>query len=268
MIDDLTPVQKVENYYVKRDDLFEIYGVKGGKARSCYQLILDGISKGYKTFVTAGSRKSPQCELVSTICENLNVKCILFMPTGEETSVIKNINKNKNSTIIRTPCGYNNVIISRAKKYAEQNSYTYYIPFGMEFRQNIDITKHQVKNIPPEVKRVVVPVGSGMSFCSIAIGLIENKRTDIEMVGVRVGKDPKKIIDKYLGFYLQYLKKKGLCFNIKMLQSKYKYDNEVSAKIGDIVLDPIYEAKCKEFLQDGDLLWCVGKRKKGANKND
>lgn len=39
MIDNLTPVIKLDKYWVKRDDLFEIFGVNGGKARSCYQLL-------------------------------------------------------------------------------------------------------------------------------------------------------------------------------------------------------------------------------------
>lgn len=152
MVDSLTPVIKLGKYYVKRDDLFEVYGVKGGKARSCYQLILDGINKGFTTFITAGSRHSPQCELVSTICENLNVNCILFMPKGKETSVITNINKNTHSQIIRCNAGYNNVLISSAIKYSQEHENCYYIPFGMEFKENIDVTKQQVKIYQKKLK--------------------------------------------------------------------------------------------------------------------
>ena len=59
-IKETTPIEKVGNIYLKRDDKFEIYGVKGGKARSAYQLIKQGLEDGYKEFVTAGSRMSPQ----------------------------------------------------------------------------------------------------------------------------------------------------------------------------------------------------------------
>lgn len=261
MCKDLTPVERVDKYWVKRDDLFEIFGVSGGKARACYQLILDGISKGYKTFVTAGSRHSPQCELVSTICENLNVGCVLFMPKGDNTSVICNINKNKLSKIIRCNAGYNNVIIASALTYVREHKECYYIPFGMEFKENINTTKSQVCNIPKDVKRIVVPVGSGMSFCSIATGLIENNMTDIELVGVRVGKDPMPIIKKYLGIINNRLFKQRFPLKWKIVNSQYSYDKELDITLGNISLDPIYEAKCADFLEEDDLLWIVGRRK-------
>lgn len=263
-IKELTPVEKHGNIYVKRDDLFNIFGVCGGKARSCYQLILDGIEKGYKTFVTAGSRKSPQCELVSTICENLNVKCVLFMPNSKDTtSVLENIKKNKNTTLIRkySNGSFNNVLISQATHFVAENKDSYYIPFGMEFTENIEITKQQVANIPKDIKRIIVPVGSGMSFCSIANGLLESNRLDIELVGIQVGKDPTHIFDKYLYKCRNKLFSAKNKLNYKIIKSKYPYEKEIKASIDDIELDPIYEAKCLKYLQDGDLFWIVGKRR-------
>lgn len=100
-----------------------------------------------------------------------------------------------------------------------------------------------------------------MSFCSIATGLIESDRTDIELVGIQVGKDPKAIIQKYLGFYLTPLMKNKYNLKFKIVKSKYSYDKEVYEKIEDLELDPIYEAKCVEHLKENDLLWVVGKRK-------
>lgn len=186
------------------------------------------------------------------------------MPNSfEDTSVIRNIKNNKNTTLIRElkNGAFNNVLISRAIKYTKEHSECYYIPFGMEFKENIDITKHQVKNIPKEVKRIVVPVGSGMSFCSIATGLIENNMTNIELVGIQVGKDPMGVINKYLGFYLSPLMKNNYNLNYKIIKSKHHYEKEINVKIEDLELDPIYEAKCFEYLKENDLLWIVGKRK-------
>lgn len=58
-ISDLTPVEyyEKEGIWLKRDDTFEVYGVRGGKSRSAYQVILQLLEKGYKTIVTAGSWK-------------------------------------------------------------------------------------------------------------------------------------------------------------------------------------------------------------------
>ena len=259
---ELTPIQKVNDIYLKRDDCFEIYGVKGGKARSAYMLIQEGIKKGYKEFVTAGSRFSPQCEIVSYLCQNLGLKNYLFMPKGKETSVIEHINQNNLSTIFRTNAGYNNVICSHAKKYAEENN-CFYIPFGMECQENIGITKHQVQNIPKEVKRIVMPIGSGMSFISVLSGLDYYKMYDKEIIGVSVGKDVTKNLKKYLPCnYFGELFNNIQKIKYTIIKSELAYDTLAPVyNIGNVELDRVYEAKCLPYIKQGDLLWIVGKRK-------
>lgn len=252
----MTPVEYIDGYYFKRDDKYDACGVKGGKARAAYQLIQDGLSKGYNTFVTAGSRMSPQCEIVSHICEWLSLNCHLFMPRGESTSIIKNISKNKKSEIHRCKVGYNSVICHEAKKYAQKNGF-YYIPFGMECWDNIEATKHQVANIPVQVKRIVVPCGSGMSMISILKGLEDYGRDDIRVIGIQVGKDPTSNFKKFLGDKCSLFAK----YNYDIIKSDTDY--HVPATITSfcgIELDPIYEAKCIPFIEKGDLLWIVGKR--------
>ena len=251
-IDDLTPVEykKESGIWLKRDDLFEVCGVRGGKSRSAYQVIQQLMEQGYDTMVTAGSRQSPQCEIVSYICEELGLKCKLFMPQGKNTSVIDHIENNPNTEIIRVRCGYNNVIIAKAREYAEMRNCGY-IPFGMECLENVEVTSKQVVNLPKEIKRLVVPVGSGMSFSSIVTGLVR-EGIDLEVLGVQVGKDPHKIISEYA---------MGVDFvNYDIVKSDVDYHTEVDAYVDDIQLDPIYEAKCREFLREGDCLWIVGKR--------
>ena len=256
---DLTPIEKIGNIYVKRDDKFELFNVKGGKVRSAYMLIQEGIAKGYKDFVTAGSRFSPQCEIISYLCENLGLRCHLFMPNGKDTSVINNINKNSLSKIYRTKVGYNSVICHHAKKFASENKF-FYIPFGMECKENIEITKHQVLNIPKDVKRIVIPVGSGMSLISILEGLNYYKMYDKEVIGVSVGKDITNNLKKYLPQY------SNLFNNIEkvkftIIKSTLSYDKMADEYIyNDLELDRIYEAKCLPYIKENDLLWVVGKR--------
>lgn len=255
-ISDITPVEfyEKEGIWLKRDDLFSVCGVKGGKSRAAYQVIQQLLEQGYKTMVTAGSRQSPQCEIVSYICEDLGIDCKLFMPNGDPTSVIKHIEENSHSEIIRVKPGYNNVIIARAREFAEHLGYGY-IPFGMECEENVEVTSKQTVNLPVDkMKRLVIPVGSGMSFSSIVTGLTR-QGVDIPILGVRVGKDPEKIINQYA---------EGIDFvDYEIVDSKVGYHTPVEAYVGDYQLDPIYEAKCREFLQEGDCLWVVGKRLMG-----
>lgn len=251
-IDELTPViwYEKEKIWLKRDDKFEVCGVRGGKSRSAYQVIQQLLEQGYTTMVTAGSRQSPQCEIVSYICEDLGINCKVFMPRGANTSVIDNIERNKHTEIIRVNCGYNNVIVARAREYAEDMNCGY-VPFGMECAENVEVTSKQVMNIPEECKRIVIPVGSGMSFSSVVTGMTRygiNK----PILGVRVGKDPMKIIGEYA---------EGVDFvDYEIIQSSVDYHESVDAWVGDYQLDPIYEGKCREFLEEGDCLWVVGKR--------
>lgn len=251
-LSELTPVEyyEEEGIWLKRDDLFEVCGVRGGKARSAYQVIQELLDQGYDTIVTAGSRQSPQCEIVSYICEKLRVQCILFMPFGGDTSVITNIKKNKFTQIERVRPGYNNIIVARARECAERRGFGY-VPFGMECARNVEVTSEQVKNIPKEVKRVVIPVGSGMSFSSVVTGMTKYG-IDKPLLGVRVGKDPTKIISEY-AFGLDFL-------DYDIVESSVDYHTPVEAYVGGYNLDPIYEAKCREFLREGDLLWVVGHR--------
>lgn len=251
-IDELTPVEfcKEEGIWVKHDDYFNVCGVAGGKARSAYQVIQELLDQGYTTMVTAGSRQSPQCEIVSYICEELGINCVVFMPFGGDTSVIQHLKQNSRTKLERVKPGYNNIIVARAREYASLMNYGY-IPFGMECAANVEITSRQVVNIPKEVKRIVMPVGSGMSFSSVVTGMTRN---DIykPILGVRVGKDPMKIISEYAeGLQLH---------DYQITESFWDYHTPVEAYVGGYQLDPIYEAKCRPFLQEGDLLWVVGRR--------
>src|SRR5699024_6931113 len=132
--------------------------------------------------------QSPQCEIVSYICESMGIDCKVFMPFGGNTSVIDHIEKNSRTEVIRVRPGYNNVIIARAREYAENRNYGY-VPVGMECAENVTITSEQVQNIPSEVERIVITVGSGMSFSSLITGMTKYGIYK-PVLGVRVGKDP------------------------------------------------------------------------------
>jgi len=251
-MDLITPVEKINGIWFKREDKYEIYSVCGGKARSAYYLIQKGLSEGKTQFVTCGARTSPQCEIISCICEALKVKCHLFMPQGQDTSILKTIYKNKYSILHRTKVGYNNVLISWSKKFCEENNF-YYIPFGMECKENIDIISEQVINIPIESKKIVITVGSGMSLVGLLNGLEKQGWYDKEVLGISVGKDPTKTINKYIN---------APHINYSIIKSPLDYDKKPKiTNLYGIELDPYYESKCIDYIHEGDLFYIIGKRK-------
>lgn len=251
----LTSVEFIGGYYFKRDDEYKIGAAIGGKARVAVSLITNAISKGYTDIVTTGSRDSRQCEIISSICEDMGVNCHLFMPSGKDTDVTNAISNRKFSTIHRTKVGYNSVLISHSSSWANANN-AYYIPFGMECSECIDINMHQVRNIPDCIKRIVIPCGGGMQMISVIKGLNHYGMGHIKVVGIQVGANPKRVLSRFLpddGLF-------GTNYNYELIESKTPYGRHVNVSLCGIELDPIYEAKCVPFLQSGDLLWIVGKQ--------
>ena len=148
----LTPIEKQGTIFVKRDDKFAIAGVSGGKVRSCWVL-----AQGASGLVTAGSRSSPQINIVAQIARKLGIPCRAHTPQGILSHELL-MAKMAGAEIIQHKAGYNSVIIRRALDDAKDTGYTN-IPFGMECSEAITQTMLQVENIP-DVKRIVIPVGS------------------------------------------------------------------------------------------------------------
>lgn len=252
---DLTPIEKIDNYYFKRDDYYQYGSAIGGKARVAKSLIEKAINNGYTHIVTTGSRDSRQCEIVSNICNNYQVNCHLFMPSGKATDVTSIIDRHKYSVIHRTKVGYNSVLISHSKQWAIDNN-AFYIPFGMECSECIDINMHQVQNIPKDVKRIIIPCGGGMQMISVIHGLKYYDMAHIKVIGVQVGANPQRVIDKFLPNFGIF----GDNYNYEIVKSDIPYSKHIDSNFCGIALDDVYEAKCVPFLEKGDLLWIVGKR--------
>ena len=240
---DLTPVEVHDGHLVKRDDLFEVGGGKGGKVRTCWTL-----AQGAKGLITAGSRSSPQVNIVAQIGKILNIPVRAHTPTGELSPEVL-MAKEAGAEIIQHKYGYNSVIIKRARDDAQEKGWKL-IPFGMECEEAVVATSKQVENIP-NVKRILIPVGSGMSLSGLLHGLIKFNRK-IPVFGVMVGADPLKRLNTYAP--------KGWEEMVTLVRSDLPYAKGKEAKLGDIILDPIYEAKCMDYMEDGDLFWIVGKR--------
>src|SRR6185312_2502284 len=78
----MTPVDRVGDIWVKREDLFKIADVAGGKVRTCYAIALAAKESGAHGIVTAGSRASPQCNIVAHVGRELGLKVRAHTPTG------------------------------------------------------------------------------------------------------------------------------------------------------------------------------------------
>lgn len=241
-----TPIEDRDGILVKRDDLYEVAGQRGGKARSCAWMIADAKEKGYTRVVTAGSRHSPQVAIVAGIGRASGIEVTAFVPDGPSTPEIESAERN-GADVKRVSPGHNTVIKARAKDWAGWNG-DYHIPFGMECEAAIQQTSHEAYSVPRGVRRIVVPVGSGMSLAGILYG------TDVTVpvLGVMVGADPVKRLDRWAPPWWSN--------RVTLVRSPLRYDQHGDTEWRGISLDPIYESKCVPFLEPGDLFWLVGRR--------
>lgn len=242
----LTPVERIGNLWLKRDDLFETCGVRGGKARTCRALAL-GANGG---LVTASARKSPQAAIVAAVARNLRLSCRVHTSAGAKTAELK-LAQSLGAEIIAHKPGYNSVIVKRAADDAAATGQTA-IPFGMECRQAIELTSRQMANLPSNVRRIVVPVGSGMTLAAILTWL-EATGHRVPVLGVVVGANPTRRLDNWAPENwreMAELESATIAYNCSAPDTTF----------GDVSLDPVYEAKCLPFVREDDLLWVVGRR--------
>ena len=243
-----TPIEFLPHsgVFAKREDVFEIAGVRGGKVRTCWSL-----SQGAVGLCTAGSRSSPQVNIVAHIARHLNIPCRVHTPEGELSPELVSAQKS-GAVIIQHKAGYNNVIIARAREDAKRQGWTY-IPFGMECWEAVRQTRCQVRDIPRQVQRIVIPVGSGMSLAGLLTGLRVDLGSHIPVLGVKVGADPTVRLQKYAPVGYRWL--------VTLVDSGLNYHAPAQhTMLEGIRLDSHYEAKCIPFLQPYDLLWIVGIR--------
>jgi len=244
----ITPIEYHGGYAVKRDDLFSIGGSRGGKVRSCLALIRRAGATGV---TTAGSRHSPQVNIVATIAAHLGLPCRVHVPAGDMTPELIAAREAGAEVVQHTP-GHNTVIIKRSADDAAERGWLN-IPFGMECQHAVDQTAAQVTNLDGiEGDRLVVPVGSGMTLAGILTGLATHG-IDLPVTGIVVGADPEARLDRYAPPNWRTM--------VDLVRTPMAYGDAYPEPVLDgLPLDPIYEAKCMPYLRSGDILWVVGRR--------
>lgn len=241
----LTPIEFINGYYFKREDYFKFENVCGSKVRSAL-FLCENEKIG---LVTAGSRKSPQIQIISEIAKFKNLPFVAFTPSGYLTKELEYA-KNNGAIINQVEYGYNNNIIKKAKDFSIKNNFKY-IPFGMECIEAINQNIDQVQNIPKEVNNIIAPVGSGISVIGILLGL-KKYNINKKVIGICVGANPLKRLNKYLYPFWEN--------DLKLIYSELDYHKEEKNNFFcGTEFDNIYEAKCLKYLNKGDLFWIVGK---------
>jgi hypothetical protein len=245
----LTPVELRGDVWVKRDDLFEVNGARGGKARACLALL-----KEAQGAVAAGNRLSPMVSRVARVAEALKIPCRAHAAGSKELSPEEADAVAHGAEMIKIPgTNYLSAIKSRARKDAEAHPGWVYVPFGLECPEYFEQTKRQVSNLPEGIKRIVVTAGSGMTTAAIYEGLKEAGREDVQILAVRVGGDPVPLINRWASGVWQE--------RVEIVRAASGFETpEARTEWWGIELDPHYEAKAAAYVQPGDLFWSIAIR--------
>ncbi len=270
----LTPVEKYDGIYFKRDDLFCPYGdVNGGKVRQTIELIKKHKPKGV---ISAVSVHSPTGPVISRVAKEFGIPCIIAVGGTKEENLNKlpmmKLTKEWGGDIrIVAGHGMKNVVSSRMKSIQKEVGY-----FDMDFSHHIfhdsdlmfDTNSYQVQNIPDELDVLVMSLGVGIQFSCVLKGLKKYNKKVKRIIGVQVGPDRRKLIDSYLN--QNPLFEEPLGIEYELYQDKSAYSKSVEYNIDGLILDDIYEGKAYKWLLENIdlkqkiLLWCIGRRLKNG----
>jgi len=183
---DLTPVEKHDGIWFKREDYFAPLGydsVNGSKLRQCIYLVNRWVKTKRISGVVSGSVVgSPQHPFIASICKHYGIGCLIA--TGS-----KNYLEHKNMVLANSlgakfyvaKVGYakalQSISFSLAKKIPNHEVLETNITVDEKLNKPEAIERFhevgafQVRNIPDHIETLIIPCGSCNSVVSILYGL-------------------------------------------------------------------------------------------------
>lgn len=257
----LTPVWRLGDLWVKRDDLFEVRGVCGGKVRAA---LLGAQRAGARGIVSCGARQSTASLVLGAVAQEMGVGAAYFTASGPTTRQLDLARNQYGVDVRRVAFGRISVLRARARSWAKEVGW-WLLPFGGECPETVETTRAQAANLPPpgEFSRLVVCVGTSMSLAGILWGLADQGIHRHPVLGVRVGSlETEKRLDRFAPAYWRD--------HVTLTASPLDFFDETpetwirrkGANGGEaaVELDSMYKAKVIPSLLPGDLLWVIARR--------
>lgn len=244
-LSDPTPVEEVvPGVRAKRDDLFSLHGVNGSKV---YQALAILESTGYVGIVGYGGRRSNTAAAMAAAAKSRGTFATFYCPRGEATREME-VAQGLGCLVRRETPGYLSQTRARAIDYGRFEG----VPVGLDHEVAIASVAAQVKNLPRDCDRVVVAVGSGVLLTGIMVGLLDFDHPASVLAVACGGGGYPHLLNSYAP---------GWRKRTEAVHSGLPYlDSAPRTKLGDLELDPLYEAKLIPFVREGDVLWNSGIR--------
>jgi len=289
----LTPVEKIEEFWIKREDLFEPFeknGVNGSKLRQLIYLTKQFIENENAKGIIAGAvSASPQHYMAARVCKHFGIKCLIVTGAKEiqKFPMLKFAVENGAEFYIANisyPSALQGIAFKlKEEKYKDYSVLETNITLSEKLHSSEEIKNfhligaEQVKNIPENIKTLIIPCGSCNSAVSVLLGLKlygHKNIEDIYLMGIGSwgSKDIGYVFRRLSLILGEEYKDKGLNFSYFNLNGENfcKYSDKFYYKIGNLEFHPTYEAKIMKYLEvknlikefNKTLIWNIGKEPK------
>jgi hypothetical protein len=180
---DLSPVEKIGNIWIKREDKFAPLGygnINGSKLRVCIWLISNALQSGAKGVIHGAVTGSPQHPMVATICKHYGAPCVDVVGTddiaGHPNLVIA---QSMGASFVPCKVGYAKTLEATAYRLQREKYKDYFVLETNitvnEGRNSVDRIRSfhtvggtQAANIPDNIETIILPAGS----CNSAVGAL------------------------------------------------------------------------------------------------
>lgn len=196
----LTPWQNRAGIWFKREDYFAPLGYGGPNGSKMRQLIwyVNRYRAGRSHIVTGASVQSPQLSMSAIVGAHYGLLARQVVYSKPQT-VLKHENPRIAAgfgAVFEYASGpYNPILQRRVADLTQPKSLV--VEYGItvpherypaeDVRKFHEVGAHQVSNLPPEVRRLIVPAGSCNSLCSILLGLSRDSGNVAELFTLGIG---------------------------------------------------------------------------------
>lgn len=248
----LTPIDKFGNYWVKREDgagFTSLDYPSGSKVRQ-----YAAMAQPNTPMIVGCASNSAMQIYVAAAAKQAGVPGIIYVPKSKTPTDATRYAIEMGAEINEVYPGYMNVLRSRAKVRAKALGKV----VRWDVKGAVADAAAQVVNIPPEVKRIVIATGSGLTAAGVLAGLklIGSKMPVVAIAVSNLAEHDTicKQANELFGGVLPLPP-------FTLIQHPKKYSDYMVRRLPDgTPLDPFYAAKAFDYLQEGDLLWTPGLR--------
>lgn len=277
---DMTPVQQVGPWLLKREDLFRPFAapVNGSKLRQLIILLGRAYREGYRSVVTGASVLSPQVPMTAIVAEHFGMECHVILGGTREDTAFRHrgpaLAREHGATFGFIPVGYNPPIQKAVGRVALERG-AYQLHYGVSAPPDTtpaDLYRlhymggRQVANLPRESFRLYMTLGSGNSLASVILGL-ETEKRQAELHLYAIGPPRFKwlenrltILEDVSGLKLKHHLAAATIHDL--YAAGVTYGKRVPRRWGDVVFHPTYEGKMVRAIEEADappgVIWIVG----------